>query len=108
MRESIESKWDDLHGKVMKVFDDSAAMAYAGWPSAEADNALGQPPAIAVADVFEPAAIEGGENAEPPTIWSAEIVESVAATRRQSMRTLMTRRSGRPILGCSGRTLTRQ
>jgi hypothetical protein len=80
LRESIENKWDDLHGKVMKVFDDSAAMAYAGWPAAEADNALGQPPAIAVAGFVEPAAIEGGVNAEPPTVWSAEIVESVAAT----------------------------
>jgi hypothetical protein len=80
MRESIENKWDDLHGKVMQVFSDSATMAYAGWPPAEEDNTLGQPAAIAVGEVFEPAAIEGGVNAEPPTVWSAEIVESVAAT----------------------------
>jgi hypothetical protein len=80
MRESIENKWDDLHGKVMQVFSDSATMAYAGWPPAEADNTLGQPAAIAVGEVFEPAAIEGGVNDEPPTVWSAEIVESAAPT----------------------------
>jgi hypothetical protein len=79
MRESIENKWDDLHSKVMQVFSDSATMAYADWPPAEADNTLGPPAAIAVGEVFEPAAIEGGANAEPPTVWSAEIVESVAA-----------------------------
>jgi hypothetical protein len=77
LRKNIEDKWDDLHGKVMKVFSDSAAMAYAGWVSAEADNPLGQPAAIAVGEVVEPAAIERGVNAEPLAIGSADIVDSV-------------------------------
>jgi len=80
LRESIENKWDDLHGKVMKVFSDSAAMAYAGWPPAEADNPRGQPAAVAVGQVVEPPAIERGVNAEPPVIRPAEIVESAVVT----------------------------
>ncbi len=66
LRERIENKWDDLHGKVMKVFGDSAAMAYPGRAS---DNALGLPAAIAVGEVVEPA-----------VITSAEVVESVVVT----------------------------
>jgi hypothetical protein len=76
MRESIENKWDDLHRKVMKVFGESAAMAYAGWASAETHSMDRQPVAVTIAEVVEPVAIERGVNAEPPAIGSAEIVES--------------------------------
>ncbi|MGO9082041.1 MAG: hypothetical protein ACLQDY_23900 [Streptosporangiaceae bacterium] len=80
LRESIENKWDDLHSKVMKVLSDSAAMAYAGWTPAEADNTLGQPTAAAVGEVVESVAIEHGSNVEPLAIRSAEIVESEGVT----------------------------
>lgn len=75
LRETIEKKWDDLHGRVMKVFSDSAAMAYDG-----ASNALGQPTAVSKGQVIESAAIERGEIVEPLAIGSAEIVESAIAT----------------------------
>jgi hypothetical protein len=80
LRESIENKWDDLHGMVMKVFNESAAMAYAGWASAGADNTHGQSAAVTVAEVVESTAIERGVIAEPLAIRSAEIVESVVVT----------------------------
>jgi len=75
LRESIENKWDDLHGKVMKVFSESAAMGYADWARTPADNTLGQPAVLAVGRFVEPAAIERGAD-EPLAIESAEIVES--------------------------------
>jgi hypothetical protein len=92
LRESIEKKWDDLHGKVTKIFSDSALLAHDGWVSAEAGNALGQSAAMAVEPAIEPAAIERGEFTdrrefvrrgefvEPPVAESAEIVESVIVT----------------------------
>jgi len=80
LRESIENKWDDLHGKVMKVFSDSAAMVYAGWASDGADSTLAQPTAVAVGEIVKPAAIGRGVTIEPLVIRSAELVESVVAT----------------------------
>jgi hypothetical protein len=65
---------------VMKVFNESAAMAYAGWASAGADNTHGQSAAVTVAEVVESTAIERGVIAEPLAIRSAEIVESVVVT----------------------------
>ena len=75
LRDRIENKWDDLHGKVVKVFSESAAMAYAAWAPTGADNPLEQPAAVAVGEVVEPAAIERGVDVEP--LPPAEIVRSV-------------------------------
>jgi len=80
LRERIENKWDDLHSKVTKVFSESAAMAYVGWPTAGADNTLGPTAAVTAAEVFEPPALERGVIPEPLTRNSAEIVESVIVT----------------------------
>jgi hypothetical protein len=76
LQESIEKKWDDLHGRVVKVFNDSVTMAYA-----EAGNAIPQRTVAADGQVVEPVAIERGEIAEPLAIGSAEIVESVTVNQ---------------------------
>jgi hypothetical protein len=72
LREIIEKKWDDLHGKVMKVFRERAAQA-----PAETDGTLGQPAALAVGPAVEPAAVERGGFAEPLAIGSAGVAQAV-------------------------------
>ena len=78
LRESIEKTWDDLHGKVIKVFSESATMAYGGWAQPGADSALGQPAAVAVGQVIEPAAIDRGEIVESLAIGSTDSAEAVS------------------------------
>ena len=73
LKDSIENRWDHLHRKVIQVFSEAAAQAYAGWAQGDA---LGQPTAI-TAEIIEPAAIERGEPVTPVAIGTAEIVEAV-------------------------------
>jgi hypothetical protein len=76
LKENIEKKWDELHGKVIWVFSEAAAQAYAGWAQGDAGVAQGQPTAI-TAEIIEPAAIRRGEPVAPIAIGPADIVEAV-------------------------------
>jgi hypothetical protein len=78
LRKSIEKKWDDLHARVTKVFENAAiinGVSATGGPG----SALGQATAIGVGQESEPAAIEWG-TAEPLAIGRAETVEPVILT----------------------------
>lgn len=68
LKESIEQKWDDLHGKVSWVFSEARAQVFAG-----AGAVTGQPVAI-TAEV-----IERGEPVAPP-VGQPEVVDAVSVS----------------------------